>query len=72
MRVHIDQDSCIECGLCASTCPEVFEQNAGEKANIVKCYQLGGASDGEVGEPLQKCAEEAAASCPVEAIDTGD
>jgi len=38
----------------------------------VKCYQLGGASDGEVGEPLQKCAEEAAASCPVEAIDTGD
>ena len=72
MRIHIDQDECIECGLCASTCPDVFEQNEGLKASIVKCYQLGGASDGEVGEPLQKCAEEAAASCPVEAIDTRD
>ena len=72
MKIHIDQDTCIECGLCASTCPEVFEQNAGEKANIVKCYQLDKASDGAVGEPLQKCTEDAAASCPVEAIDTGD
>jgi ferredoxin len=72
MRIHIDQDECIECGLCASTCPDVFEQNEGQKASIVKCYQLGGASDGEVGEPLQKCADEASAPYPVEAIDTGD
>ena len=72
MRIHIDQDECIECGLCASTCPDVFEQNEGLKASIVKCYQLGGASDGEVGEPLQKCTEDADASCPVEVIDTGD
>ena len=72
MRIHIDQDACIECGLCSSTCPEVFEQNAGKKAIIVKCYQRSGASDGEVGEPLQKCTQDAAASCPVEAIDTGE
>ena len=72
MRIHIDRDECIECGLCASICPDVFEQNAGQKASIIECYQLGGASDGEVGEPLWKCAEEAASSCPVNVIDTGD
>jgi ferredoxin len=55
-----------------SACPDVFEQNTGQKASIVKCYQLGGANDGEVGEPLRKCTEEAAASCPVNAIDTED
>jgi ferredoxin len=53
-------------------CPDVFEQNTGQKANIVECYQLGSAADGEIGEPLQKCAQEAADSCPVNVIDTGD
>ena len=24
MRAFIDQDNCIYCGLCASTCPQVF------------------------------------------------
>jgi ferredoxin len=72
MRIHVDRDECIECGLCMSTCPDVFEQNAGEKASIVKCYQLSGASDGEVGEPFWKCVEEAANSCPVNVIDIGD
>ena len=72
MRIHIDRDECIECGLCMSTCPDVFEQIAGKKASIVKCYQLGGASEGEVGEPLWKCVEEAVESYPVNVIDTGD
>lgn len=53
-------------------CPDVFEQNAGQKASIVECYQLDSAAEGEVGEPLQKCAQEAAESCPVNVIDTGD
>jgi ferredoxin len=72
MKIHIDRDECIECGLCVSTCPDVFEMNTGQKASIVECYQLGGAADGEVGEPLRKCAQEAADSCPVNVIDTGD
>ena len=72
MRIHIDQEECIECGLCASMCSDVFEQNTGQKANIVECYQLGSAADGEVGEPLRKCVQEAADSCPVNVIDTGD
>ena len=52
-----------------STYPDVFEQNVGQKASIVECYQVGGASDGEIGEPLRKCTEETAASWPVNAID---
>lgn len=71
MKVRIDQDVCIECGLCASTCPDVFVLNAGEKASIVECYQNGGSDIGEVGEPLRTCTEDAAGSCPVEAISTG-
>jgi len=72
MRIHIDRDDCIECGLCASTCPDVFELKAGQKVSIVECYQLGSAAEGEVGEPLWKCAQDAADSCPVNVIDTGD
>ena len=25
MKVMIDRDGCISCGLCAGTCPEVFQ-----------------------------------------------
>ncbi len=70
MKVHIDRDECIECGLCASTCSDVFELKTGEKANIVECYQSSGdLSTGEVGEVLRSCVEEAAESCPVQIID---
>jgi ferredoxin len=69
MKIHIDQDECIECGLCASTCADVFEQKAGEKASIVECYRMGDSSSGEVGEVLRPCVEEAAESCPVQVID---
>ncbi|MBM6989910.1 MAG: ferredoxin [Mobilibacterium timonense] len=35
MRAYVDQDVCIGCGLCASTCPEVFEMNDEGKAEAV-------------------------------------
>jgi hypothetical protein len=41
MRIHIDQDTCIE--------SDYVHQNV---LMFVKCYQLGGASDEEVDEPL--------------------
>lgn len=72
MRIHIDRESCIECGLCSSTCPDVFELRAGQKITIIECYQVGSATDGEVGEPLRACVQDAADSCPVDAIDTAD
>jgi|WetSurMetagenome_2_1015567.scaffolds.fasta_scaffold01172_16 ferredoxin len=71
MKIRIDQEECIECGLCASTCSDVFMLQTNEKASIVKCYQTGDPSNGEVGEVLRSCVEEAAESCLVQVIDTG-
>ena len=33
MRVTVDEETCIGCGLCAETCPEVFEMND-DKARV--------------------------------------
>lgn len=52
-------ENCIGCGVCAATCPDVFDLNAdGVAENIL----------GEVPAELLDDAEAAAASCPVSAI----
>ncbi|ACB84086.1 ferredoxin [Natranaerobius thermophilus] len=59
MRVEVDQDLCISCGLCVDECPEVFEWNddgkAEEKAK-------------EVPENSQTEAKQAVEGCPTDAI----
>ena len=35
MRAYVDQATCIGCGLCAATCPEVFDLNDDGKAQAV-------------------------------------
>jgi len=59
MKFHVN-DSCIGCGLCNATCPEVFELN-GARAEAMK---------GEVPENLLDAAREAQAGCPVSAIES--
>ncbi|HHU63049.1 MAG TPA: ferredoxin [Clostridiales bacterium] len=59
MKVYVDQDLCISCGLCISICEDVFVWNDDEKAEAVKP---------EVEEEFQQSVKEAVDSCPTEAI----
>ncbi|MDO5520346.1 MAG: ferredoxin [bacterium] len=61
MKAVVDQDACISCGMCVSTCPEVFEFDDNEKAHAVV--------DPVPGE-LEDSAQEAAEGCPTDAIHT--
>ena len=52
----VDQDTCIGCGACVDLCPEVFELRD-DKAWVIGPEKCGGCD-----------CQEAADSCPVEAI----
>ncbi len=57
-KLVIDNDECIGCGTCAELYPELFELNEDEGKAYVIAGDKCGASD----------CEEAAGTCPVEAI----
>ena len=58
MRVTIDRDGCISCGMCAQTCPTVFEIASDGFAQVI--HQP---DSGET-EPARLAAE----SCPAAVI----
>jgi ferredoxin len=58
MKVKVDEETCIVCGLCAETCPEVFEVNEDKVSVKVD----------EVPKDAMDSCREAAENCPVEAI----
>jgi len=60
MKVFLDQDACIGCGLCPDICPEVFEMIADEDVARAKVESVPPAAEDGV--------REAADSCPVDAI----
>jgi len=59
MKVVVDQELCIECGLCVDTCPEVFDWNDEGKSHTIV---------DEVPEGSEECAQESIDGCPTEAI----
>ena len=61
MKVMIDRSGCIGCGLCATTCPEVFELDSEGLAEVI------GPPEG-----YENDVKEAADGCPVEVIHTED
>ena len=58
MKVIVDADTCIGCGLCESTCPEVFKMD-GDKAVVIGSV---------VPEGAQVSCKKATEECPVTAI----
>lgn len=61
MHVTIDRDGCISCGLCESTCPDVF-RIAGD--GVAEVHHQPDSPEQEAG------AQEAAGGCPVSVIHT--
>jgi ferredoxin len=61
MKVRIDEDLCVGCGLCVNTCADVFEMS-GDKA-IVKIAEVPAANADAVKQSKDEC--------PVEAIIIG-
>jgi ferredoxin len=59
MKFHVN-GSCIGCGLCVSTCPEVFRMTEQGTA---------AASEDPTPEALAAAAQEAMENCPVSAIE---
>lgn len=59
IKIKIDEELCVGCGMCASLCPEVFELKEGKSA-IKKEVNL---------EKYESQIKKAAENCPVEAIE---
>ena len=59
MKVDIDRDGCISCGLCISICPHVFFMAEDEKADVSKP---------NVPDEMKNDVLEAESSCPVSVI----
>ena len=68
--VIIDRDSCISCGLCWSTCPEVFEQNLDDGLSqiLTSLQENGNLGEAAIEDDVRECAQQAADACPVSAI----
>ncbi|HOO97062.1 MAG TPA: ferredoxin [Caldisericia bacterium] len=58
MKVTVDGDTCIGCGVCVSVCPDVFELDDNSVAVVIDGADL--SSD---------CIDEAVENCPVNAIE---
>lgn len=62
MKAVVNKDGCISCGLCVSTCPEVFAYDDDGVAE----------ANGQITESNFASAESARSSCPVAVIDIVD
>ena len=66
-NVDIDQDTCIGCGMCETTCPEVFELGEQVKSTVVEKYRKDVENKGEIPDEIE-CTTDAEDNCPVDAI----
>lgn len=60
MKVCVNQENCIGCGMCIDVCPEAFEYNSDAKSELKKDVNL---------DTLKDKVQEAQSVCPVDAIE---
>ncbi|MCB4790325.1 MAG: ferredoxin [Elusimicrobia bacterium] len=58
MKVYIDKEACTGCGLCVSTCPDVFDMDE----------NLAVAKQRNINDKNKESVKQAAKDCPLEAI----
>lgn len=58
MKVEVDEELCISCGLCVDEYPEVFEWNEDGKARV-KINELSGEKEDEARDAMEDCPTEA-------------
>lgn len=58
MKAHVDEETCIGCGLCETICPEIFSMEG----------DVAVAKAGPVPAEVEDTCQEAADECPVQAI----
>lgn len=63
MKLYVDPDLCISCGLCVNTCPDVFDWGEDDKATVIV---------DEVPEENEEEALEALENCPTDSIKRKD
>jgi len=56
VKVTVNKETCIGCGICVQVCPEVFELGEDGKARV------------KVEETDASCVQDAASSCPTQSI----
>lgn len=65
MKVYIDREACIGCGVCEALCPEMFRLVEDGKSSIVEKHRKNNLGEGEVETDLTACVESAKDSCPI-------
>ena len=61
MKVKVDKNGCIGCGLCESMCPEVFKMDSKGKAEAIT---------GDIDTSFEENCQAAANDCPAGVIKT--
>lgn len=65
MKTHVDKDTCIACGACGATAPDVFDfDDDGIAYNILDDNQ----GTAEIAEDMQDDVRDAADGCPTDSI----
>ncbi len=68
MKIILDRNKCIGCGACAALCPKYFEMSEDGKSSLKGAKVKPKTQIEELTIKKLGCAQDAADSCPVKAI----